>query len=48
MLSIWTSLKICRLVQSYGQGYRNRYPFAEGENIVLGEMDLFLKDWNCA
>ena len=26
------------------QGYRNGYPFPEGENIVLGEMDLFLED----
>ena len=23
-------------------------PFPEGENIVLGETDPFLEDWNCA
>ena len=32
----------------FGQGYRNRYPFPEGENIVLGETDPVLADWNCA
>ena len=32
----------------FGQGYRNGYPFSEGENIVLGETDPFLEDWNCA
>ena len=32
----------------YGQGYRNGYPFPEDENIVLGETDPLLEDWDCA
>ena len=31
-----------------GRGYRNGYPFPEGENIVLGETNPFYEDWNCA
>ena len=30
-----------------GRGYRNGYPFPEGENFILGEMDLFPEDSNC-
>ena len=36
------------LLNILGQGYRNGYPFPEGENIVLGETYPFLEDWNCA
>ena len=31
-----------------GQGYRNGYPFPEGENIVLRQTDPFLENRNCA